>query len=150
MPSCPEQAIRFRMITLPSQINIHRVLVAEDDLNIQKVIRMSLKVKGVEEVFLTSDGQECLAIVNRVRPDLILLDVTMPNLDGYQTCFLLKANPETRSIPVIFLTAKVQKHEAEIGMRSGALGYLSKPFDPLTSHDQVVTILATGAILENP
>ena len=114
------------------------------------LIRMSLKVKGVEEVFLTGDGQECLAIVNRVRPDLILLDVTMPNLDGYQTCFLLKANPETRSIPVIFLTAKVQKHEAETGMRSGALGYLSKPFDPLTLHDQVVAILATGAILENP
>jgi CheY-like chemotaxis protein len=132
------------MDTLKSQLAVRRILVAEDDPDIQKVIRMSLKFGGVDEVVLTGDGQECLAAVNGVRPDLILLDVSMPNLDGYQTCTLLKANPETRSIPVIFLTAKVQKHEAEIGMKSGALGYLSKPFDPMTLHDQILAILAKG------
>lgn len=132
------------MDTLKSRIAVRRILVAEDDPDIQKVIRMSLKIGGVDEVVLTGDGQECLAAVNGVRPDLILLDVSMPNLDGYQTCTLLKANPETQSIPVIFLTAKVQKHEAEIGMKSGALGYLSKPFDPMTLHDQILEILAKG------
>jgi two-component system OmpR family response regulator len=129
--------------------SVHKVLVAEDDPDIQKVIGMSLRFRGVEEVVLTSDGQECLAIVNRVRPDLILLDVSMPNLDGYQTCRMLKANPETQSIPVIFLTAKVQEHEAEIGMKSGALGYLSKPFDPLTLYEQILAILANNATPEN-
>jgi CheY-like chemotaxis protein len=129
---------------------VHTVLVAEDDPDIQKVIRMSLRFAGVDEVALTGDGQECLAIVNRVRPDLILLDVSMPNLDGYQTCCKLKANPETRSIPVIFLTAKVQKHEEDIGMRSGALGYLTKPFDPLTLYENIMAILTKGDTPENP
>jgi CheY-like chemotaxis protein len=138
------------MVSLNAQIVVHRVLVSEDDPDIQKVIRMSLRFGGVKDVFLTDDGRECLAIVNRVRPDLILLDVSMPNLDGYQTCSILKANPETKSIPVIFLTAKVQMHEAEIGMKSGALGYLCKPFDPLTLHQQILAILAKGRPLENP
>jgi len=129
--------------------SVHKVLVAEDDPDIQKVIGMSLRFRGVEEVVLTSDGQECLAIVNRIRPDLILLDVSMPHLDGYQTCCMLKANPETQSIPVIFLTARVQEHEAEIGMKSGALGYLSKPFDPLTLYEQILAILAKDATPEN-
>lgn len=131
-------------------LSVHKVLVAEDDRDIQKVIRMSLKFGGVDDVVLTGDGRECLAIVNRIRPDLILLDVSMPNLDGYQTCIMLKANPETQTIPVIFLTAKVQMHEAEIGMKSGALGYLHKPFDPLTLHEQISAILAKGAALGNP
>jgi CheY-like chemotaxis protein len=96
-------------------------------------------------VVLTADGQQCLAMVNGVRPDLILLDVSMPNLDGYQTCCMLKANPETQSIPVIFLTARVQKKDVETGLKSGALGYLSKPFDPMTLHEQILAILAKDA-----
>jgi two-component system, OmpR family, response regulator len=129
---------------------LHKVLVVEDDRDVQKVIRMSLKYGGVDEVVLAGDGEECLAIVNRERPDLILLDVSMPKLDGYQTCTRLKADPETQSIPVIFLTAKVQKHEEETGMKSGALGYLSKPFDPLTLYEQILAILSKGAALVNP
>ena len=141
--------MRFQMDSLPSP-TIQKVLVAEDDPDIQKVIRMSLRHGGVNDVVLTGDGRECLAAVNRVKPDLILLDVSMPNLDGYQTCVLLKANPETKSIPVIFLTAKVQAQEAEIGMKSGGLGYLSKPFDPLTLHEQILAILTKGGGLGNP
>lgn len=129
---------------------VHKVLVAEDDPDIQKVIRMSLKFGGVNEVFLAGDGEVCLAIVNRVNPDLILLDVSMPNLDGYQTCRKLKANPETQSIPVIFLTAKVQSHEADTGMKLGALGYLSKPFDPLTLYKQILEILGKEIALDCP
>jgi two-component system OmpR family response regulator len=131
-------------------MTVHRVLVAEDDLAIQKVIGMSLRIRGVNEVVFTSDGEECLAAVNGVRPDLILLDVSMPKLDGYQTCRMLKLNPETRSIPVIFLTARVQSHEVSRGMNAGALGYLNKPFDPVTLHDQIMAILAKGATHESP
>jgi CheY-like chemotaxis protein len=69
----------------------------------------------------------------------------MPKLDGYETCRRLKADPKTQSIPVIFLTARVQRHEVEIGMKAGAQGYLSKPFDPMTLHDQILEILAKVA-----
>jgi len=137
------------MNSLKSQA-LRKVLVAEDDLDIQKVIRMSLKLGGVHEVVLTGDGQQCLAMVKSVKPDLILLDVSMPHLDGYQTCCMLKADPETEAIPVIFLTASVQKQDVETGMTSGAQGYLSKPFDPLTLHERILAILAKDATLGNP
>ncbi len=120
---------------------IAKILVVEDELDIQKVIRMSLKFRGVREVVLADNGEECLAIVAQVRPDVILLDVNMPKLDGYETCRRLKQNPDTRPIPVIFLTARTQKAERAIGMEAGASGYLTKPFDPMTLHDQIVALL---------
>ncbi len=120
---------------------IAKILVVEDELDIQKVIRMSLKFRGVREVVLADNGEECLAIVAQVRPDVILLDVNMPKLDGYETCRRLKQNPDTRPIPVIFLTARTQKAERAIGMQVGASGYLTKPFDPMTLHDQIVALL---------
>ena len=126
-------------------MKLRKVLIVEDEIDIQKVIRMSLKLRGVADVVVASNGEECLAVVNEVKPDLILLDVSMPKLDGYQTCRMLKANPETLSIPVIFLTAKVQKHEEELGANAGAVGYISKPFDPMTLHDQILAILAKNA-----
>jgi len=130
-------------------MTISRVLVVEDEPDIQKVIRMSLKFQGVHEVVVASDGEECLAVVNRVRPDLILLDVTMPKLDGYETCRLLKANPETRPIPVIFLTARTQRFDEEIGLEVGASGYLTKPFDPMTLHEQILALLEKERALRN-
>lgn len=120
---------------------VRRILVVEDQLDIQKLIKMSLRLKGVKEVSIAADGEECLEVVKQVKPELILLDVSMPKLDGYETCRLLKANPETRSIPVIFLSAKTQADEKEMGLRAGAQGYLSKPFDPTTLYSQIVEIL---------
>ncbi|MGH9816586.1 MAG: response regulator [Candidatus Acidiferrales bacterium] len=123
-------------------MSVARVLLAEDDPDIQKVVRMSLKMKGVKEVVVTDNGEECLAKVAEFTPDVILLDVMMPKLDGYATCRKLKENPATRDIPVIFLTAKAQHYEVKQGMESGALGYLIKPFDPMTLHDQIADLLA--------
>ncbi|MGH9792127.1 MAG: response regulator [Candidatus Acidiferrales bacterium] len=123
-------------------MSIARVLLAEDDADIQKVVRMSLKMRGVKEVAVTDNGEECLAKVAEFAPDVILLDVMMPKLDGYATCRKLKENPATRDIPVIFLTAKAQHYEVKQGMESGALGYLIKPFDPMTLHDQIADLLA--------
>ena len=122
-------------------MTIGRVLVAEDDADIQKVIRMSLKMKGVKEVVVTDNGEECLARVAEAKPDVILLDVMMPKMDGYETCRRLKENPETRHIPVVFLTAKAQHYEVKKGMETGALGYLIKPFDPMTLHDQIAALV---------
>ena len=123
-------------------MTLSRVLVAEDDPDIQTVIRMSLKIKGVKTTIITDNGEDCLAQVDQVHPDVILLDVMMPRLDGYQTCQKLKSNPATQNIPVIFLTAKAQVFEQKKGMETGALGYLIKPFDPMTLFDQVVALLA--------
>ena len=120
---------------------IGRVLIAEDDPDIQKVIRMSLKMRGVNEIVLAENGEECLARVREAKPDVILLDVMMPKLDGYETCRRLKEDPETRAIPVIFLTAKAQHFEVKKGLEAGALGYLIKPFDPMTLHDQIAELL---------
>jgi CheY-like chemotaxis protein len=122
-------------------MTLSKVLVVEDDLSVQKVIRMSLKSRGVKEVIVANDGEECLALAGRTSPDVILLDVTMPKLDGYDTCRFLKSNAETRFIPVIFLSAKAQSFEKEIGIEAGASGYLTKPFDPMTLHDQILDIL---------
>jgi CheY-like chemotaxis protein len=130
-------------------MEIRKILVVEDDPDIQKLIRMSLKFQGVAEVFVASDGQECLEVVQGVRPDLILMDVTMPRLDGYETCRRLKADPRTRSIPVIFLTAKTQKAEEEIGTQAGALGYLTKPFDPMALHGKILGILERAEVTRN-
>ena len=122
-------------------MTVRKVLVVEDQLDIQKLIQMSLRLRGVGEVVVAGDGEECLAVVDQVKPDLILLDVSMPNLDGYETCRRLKSDPTTRSIPVIFLTAKTQNDDRETGLSAGALGYLNKPFDPMTLHAQIVEIL---------
>lgn len=123
-------------------MTLSKVLVVEDDVDIQKVVRMSLKVRGTKEVVVVNNGEECLAVVEELRPDLILLDVMMPKLDGYQTCRRLKQNPGTKAIPVIFLTAKAQQFELKQGLEAGALGYLVKPFDPMTLHDQIVAMMS--------
>ncbi len=122
-------------------MTLSKVLVAEDDLDIQKVVRMSLKVRGVQDIVVASNGEECLALARDLKPDVILLDVMMPKLDGYETCRRLKQDPQTSSIPVIFLTAKAQQFEMRQGLEVGGLGYLIKPFDPMSLHDEIVALL---------
>jgi CheY-like chemotaxis protein len=126
-------------------MRIQRLLLAEDDPDIQKVVRMSLRVRGVTDVLLADNGEDCLRLAKDKRPDVVLLDVMMPRMDGYETCRRLKLDPETRDIPVIFLTAKAQHFEMKRGLDAGALGYLIKPFDPMTLHDQIVAVLDTRA-----
>lgn len=122
-------------------MNLKRVLLAEDDRDIQVVARLALKMGGVEEVFLASDGQECLSLVHTANPDLILLDVMMPRLDGYATCRALKEDPAANRIPVIFLTAKAQNADVQQGFEAGGLGYLTKPFDPTTLCQSIRSIM---------
>ncbi len=122
-------------------MKLTRVLVVEDDVDIQKVIRMSLKLRGVSDVVLVETGADCFERLGSFTPDVILLDVMMPHMDGYETCRRLKQDAATREIPVVFLTARVQKADRERGMKLGALGYLTKPFDPMTLHDQILALL---------
>jgi DNA-binding response OmpR family regulator len=120
-----------------------KILVAEDEQDIQKVIRITLKFKGGFDVKFANNGLEVLDLVKETRPDLIILDVMMPRMDGYETCRTLKAQSETADIPVVFLTAKAQEKEIEEGLKLGALDYIKKPFEPDEFVSKVKSILAT-------
>jgi two-component system alkaline phosphatase synthesis response regulator PhoP len=119
-----------------------KILLAEDEEDIQRVASLALKRGGDCQVILAGDGEECLELARRERPDVILLDVMMPKLDGFAVCQALKADPDIQNIPVIFLTASAQESQTQRGLAIGAIGYLHKPFDPLQLAQQVKDILA--------
>jgi two-component system phosphate regulon response regulator PhoB len=116
------------------------VVLAEDDPDIQLVARLALRRAGFS-VRVVGNGTEALAAVKTQPPDVVLLDWMMPGLDGLETCRLLKADPATAAIPVIFLTARSQESEIQRGLGLGAAGYVTKPFDALTLGDQVRKLL---------
>lgn len=118
-----------------------RILLIEDDPDIQKMIQLTLKFQGGHQVTLASDGLEGLAKAAEEQPDAILLDVTMPHMDGYETCRRLKADPATAAIPVIFMSGRAQPSDTQKGLALGAVGYLVKPFDPMTLSDRLDAIL---------
>jgi len=122
-------------------MEIHKVLLAEDEEDIRKVAQMSLQFRSGWKVTLASNGEECLAKATEDPPDLILLDCMMPKLDGYETCRRLKLDPTLRHIPVIFLTAKAQETEVKKGLSLGAVGYLIKPFNPMSLAAEISQIL---------
>ena len=122
-------------------MEIHKVLLAEDEEDIRKVAQISLQFRAGWEVVLATNGEECLAKAASDPPDLILLDCMMPKLDGYETCRRLKQDPSLRHIPVIFLTAKAQEIEVKKGLSLGAVGYLIKPFNPMSLAAEIKQIL---------
>ena len=117
-----------------------KVLLAEDEPDVQLIARLSLKKAGFTVVTVGS-GVEVLDRVAEERPDVILLDWMMPDMDGYETCKRLKADSATAAIPVIFLTARVQEAEVARAMALGAVGCIGKPFDALALGRQVLDLL---------
>ncbi len=122
-----------------------RVLVVDDEEHIREVALVALEEVGGWEVLTASSGYEALAMVQETRPDAILLDAMMPDLDGSDTCSKLQAEESTRSIPVILLTAKVQPADRRRFASLGVAGIISKPFDPLTLAGQVSEMLGWAA-----
>ena len=114
-----------------------KILLIDDEDDIRTVAQVSLQAVGGFQVFLAAGGEEGLDISTREKPDLILLDVMMPVLDGPSTLKLLKENPDSAHIPVVFLTAKAQQMELEQLKSMGAAGVLTKPFDPMKLPEQV-------------
>lgn len=106
-----------------------RILAVDDEPHILKLVAFSLRSGGFE-VLEASDGVSALQVALSEQPDLILLDVMMPALDGYEACRRLKADAGTAHIPVVMLTAKTQVAEEKIGLECGALDYICKPFTP--------------------
>lgn len=110
-----------------------KILIAEDERDIRDLITFTLRFAGYE-VVAASNGEEAVQLVLQEMPDLILMDVRMPRMTGYEACAAVKANPKTQHIPVIFLSAKGQESEIQTGLDAGADEYLLKPFAP----DQLV------------
>lgn len=106
-----------------------RILVADDDPVILRLIQVNLELEGYE-VLTANNGQEAVDMAQAEKPDLVILDIMMPRLDGYQACEQLKSSDTTKEIPVIFLSAKAQQGDIEKGQSFGVAAYLTKPFDP--------------------
>ncbi|QJT04088.1 response regulator [Streptomyces asoensis] len=105
-----------------------RVLVVDDNKVIRQLIRVNLELEGIE-VVTAGDGVECLDVVHQVQPDLVTLDVVMPRLDGLRTAARLRADPRTRDLPLVVISACTQ-YEVEAGLEVGVDAFLAKPFDP--------------------
>ncbi len=107
-----------------------RVLVVDDDADIARFVEVNLRTYGYE-VYVASDGVEALEKAHDVRPDLILLDVMMPNMDGFEVAQRLRSDPRTRNVSIIMLTAKAMSADKVLGLTAGADDYIIKPFDPI-------------------
>ena len=120
-----------------------RVLVVDDEPDVLLLCRVNLEFEGYE-VMEAADGVEAMSRVRERRPDVILLDVMMPRMDGWQVLSELKSDEELRDIPVVMLTAKVQDQDQIRGWSSGASEYITKPFSPLSLSQVLDDVLADG------
>ena len=106
-----------------------RILVVDDEEDILNVLRFRLEANNYE-VLVASDGQEGLNKARSEKPDLMILDLMLPKLDGYKVCRMLKFDEAYKAIPIIIFTARAQKKDEELGLEMGADAYISKPFEP--------------------
>ena len=118
-----------------------KILIAEDERDIRDLVAFTLRFAGYE-IFAASNGEEAVEMAPKVNPDLILMDVRMPRMTGYEACKAMKANPDLKDIPVVFLSAKGQESEIQQGLEAGAEDYLLKPFAPDKLTESVKSILA--------
>jgi DNA-binding response OmpR family regulator len=105
------------------------VLVVDDEENIRYLVESGLRLAGLDSVS-ASDGRAALSIVSERRPDLIVLDVMMPKIDGFEVCRALKTKGDTKDIPIILLTAKDRENDRKKGEEVGVDRYMTKPFSP--------------------
>jgi two-component system alkaline phosphatase synthesis response regulator PhoP len=117
------------------------VLVVDDDPVIQKLLQVNFEMEGYD-VVIAGDGEEGLALAREERPDLVLLDVMMPKMNGLDVAAALKDDEVTRAIPIIMLSAKAQSSDVQAGLDLGVDDYVTKPFDPLELLERVSALLA--------
>ena len=116
------------------------ILVAEDERDIRELINFTLSFAG-HQVTQAANGEEAIAMAQEIRPDLILMDVRMPKLTGYDACRQIKTIDSVKDIPVVFLSAKGQDQEIAMGMEVGAIDYILKPFSPDELAQRITDIL---------
>ncbi len=117
-----------------------KVMVIDDEMDIVKLIKISLEMANFEVIEAYS-GKQALEKVQQGVPDIFLLDIMMPEMDGYEVCRRLRAQEATRQVPIVMLTAKGLKGDAEQGLKVGADDYILKPFDPYELGEQIHEIL---------
>ena len=106
-----------------------RILVVDDEIYIVHILEFSLTMEGYS-VLTASDGEEALKLIDSERPDLIVLDIMMPKIDGYEVCRRLRQDEQFTDLPVILLSAKGRPIDREAGLQAGANDYITKPFSP--------------------
>ncbi len=115
---------------------MNKILIADDETNIRELLLITLEDAGYK-ILTAQDGEEALKIAREEKPDLILLDIVMSKMNGYDVCKKIKTSPETKSIKVIMLTSLSGKTDREKGLMAGADDYFSKPFSPSALMDKL-------------
>ena len=118
------------------------MLIVDDDEDIREIAQLSLEAVGGWQVFTAQSGSEALINAEYKQPDAIILDMMMPDMDGLSTLKKLRANPLTKNIPVIFLTAKDKLIDRDKLAQMGVKGIIPKPFDPMNLTEQVAQLLS--------
>ena len=109
-------------------MNPKKILVVDDEVDLVETVRFPLEMEGYQ-VLVSYNGEDALNQARKENPDLILLDLMLPKLDGYKVCRLLKFDERYKHIPILMLTAKIQEKDKALGMETGANEYITKPFD---------------------
>jgi len=121
------------------------ILVAEDERDIRELINFTLVFAG-HQVTQAANGAEAVELAPKVKPDLIMMDVRMPKMTGYEACRQIKLMDEMKNTPVIFLSAKGQDEEVQTGLEAGAVAYILKPFSPEDLTRQIGDILKQNGL----
>lgn len=129
-------------------MNMKSVLVIDDNLDIRENTAEILELAGYK-TFTAENGKKGVEVAQREKPDVIVCDIMMPELDGYGVLHLLKKNPETEHIPFLFLTAKTERGDFRKGMEMGADDYITKPFEDIELLNAIEVRLKKAAVLEN-
>ncbi len=109
-------------------MSIKKILVVDDEVDLVETVRFPLELEGYD-VLVSYNGEDALSQARKENPDLIILDLMLPKLDGYKVCRLLKFDERYKHIPIFMLTAKIQEKDKILGMETGADEYITKPFD---------------------
>jgi DNA-binding response OmpR family regulator len=109
-------------------MSVKKILVVDDEIDLVETLRFPLELEGYN-VLVSHDGEDALNQARKEKPDLILLDLMLPKLDGYKVCRLLKFDERYKHIPILMLTAKTQEKDKILGMETGADEYITKPFE---------------------
>ncbi|TFG89625.1 MAG: response regulator [Gemmatimonadales bacterium] len=118
-----------------------RILLIDDHQTVFRLLEAIVRIKGYQLLY-AENGQKGIVMARQEKPDLVLLDVMMPDIDGFKVCQYLKENQDTRHIPVMFLTARGAEGDLEAGRRAGADGFMTKPFLTIEVLGQIERMLA--------
>jgi DNA-binding response OmpR family regulator len=118
-----------------------RILVVDDDRVIQQLLKVNLELEGYA-IEVAEDGEEALDLFDEFRPNLVLLDIMMPKMDGWEVCRRLKQGVDSADVPIVLLSARAQEADVQRGIELGVAAYVTKPFDPIQLLDLVADILA--------